>query len=337
MTRSTRVVSVADTSSVAEARRAAAECAKSAGLGETSVARAALVATELATNLVKHGDGGSLLINEEDGRPALTVLAVDKGRGFRSTVQAAMQDGYSTAGSPGTGLGAIDRASVDFDVYSMAGKGSVVWCRIEEPEPRTVAPAPRPHTTVSGVCVPARGESEAGDAWEAVSTAETTTIVVADGLGHGPSAATASVAAVRVLRERAGETLQVLMQDMHGALRATRGAAVAIARIHPGAGTLDYIGVGNISASIYSDAGVRRAISQNGIVGHEMRRGGQVFSFPWTPSSMLAMYSDGLTTSWNLDGYPGLMARHPSMIAAVLYRDYCRGSDDATVVVAKPS
>ncbi|MCX2689329.1 ATP-binding protein, partial [Pseudomonas sp. DCB_AW] len=36
---------------------------------------------------------------------------------------------------------------------------------------------------------------------------------------------------------------------------------------------------------------------------------------------------------WNLQAYPGLVLRHPAVIAAVLHRDFCRGRDDVTVLV----
>ena len=331
MTRTTRQVHVTDPSGVAAARRVAIECAQAAKLGETAVGRAALVATELATNIVKHGSDGSILFTQEEPDVrAMTILAVDRGRGF-TDVPAALRDGYSTAGSPGNGLGAIDRASVELDVFTVPGKGSAISCRVQDGE----QPERMDGLILGGVCVAVHGETEPGDAWD-VMTDGTTTVLVADGLGHGPVAAEASNAATRVLRERPGQSLELLMQDMHTALRPTRGAAVAMARIDPAAGRLDYVGVGNISAAILSDEQrVKRAVSQNGIVGHEMRRV-QTVPLPWSPSSVLIMTSDGISTSWNLDAYPGLVMRHPSMIAAVLFRDHARGTDDATVVVAKP-
>ena len=82
------------------------------------------------------------------------------------------------------------------------------------------------------------------------------------------------------------------------------------------------------------DDGVRRAVSHNGIVGHEMRKV-QLFSYPWKPSAILLMHSDGVGTAWNVDHYPGLRAQSPEVIAAVIHRDFCRGSDDATIVVVK--
>jgi hypothetical protein len=44
------------------------------------------------------------------------------------------------------------------------------------------------------------------------------------------------------------------------------------------------------------------------------------------------MHTDGLGTRWSLDDYAGLLRRHPSVIAAVLYRDFSRNRDDATVL-----
>ncbi len=45
--------------------------------------------------------------------------------------------------------------------------------------------------------------------------------------------------------------------------------------------------------------------------------------------------SDGVATSWQLDPYPGLSQKHPTLIAAVLFRDFSRRRDDATVVVIR--
>ena len=49
----------------------------------------------------------------------------------------------------------------------------------------------------------------------------------------------------------------------------------------------------------------------------------------------LVMHSDGVSARWSLERYPGLAVRDPSLVAGVLYRDFCRGSDDATVVAVR--
>lgn len=324
---------MSDPSEVANARRVAAACAAKLRLGETSSGRAALVATELATNLIKHAEGGSLLFGTGEAR--LAIVSIDKGRGL-TNLAAALSDGYSTAGSAGTGLGAVKRACSSFDLYALPGRGTAILCTIEDPAPPAPLLEARSRIVAGGVCIPKPGEEQNGDNWVAKLGRDAVTVAVADGLGHGPAAATASTAAVRVIAERFDQPLEHMMQDAHGALRPTRGAAVAICRIHLTVGRADFIGAGNIAGTIAAGDTARKTVSLPGIVGHEMRKV-QSFSYPWLASSVLVMQSDGVSANWNAANYPGLMQHDPALIAAVLFRDHCRGTDDATVVVAKAS
>jgi len=332
-----RIERVGDTSEVAGARRAAAECASASRLSETAAGNAALLATELATNLLKHAGGGSMLFGTDESRPqAMTITAIDKGRGMIN-VAAAMQDGYSTAGSQGTGLGAVERRATSLDIYTMPDKGTVIHCTIADDAPRSSSPFDiQPRIAIAGLSLPKPGETAFGDAWIAMRGNDTVTVAVADGLGHGPAAATASAAAVRIFAGGAEQPLEQLMQDAHAALRPTRGAAVGIARIYPQQRRVDFIGSGNIAGTIADDEGMRKTVSLPGIVGHEMRKL-QTFSYPWSASSVLILHSDGLSASWATKTYPGLLQHEAALIAAVLYRDHCRGNDDATVVAAKAS
>jgi hypothetical protein len=75
-------------------------------------------------------------------------------------------------------------------------------------------------------------------------------------------------------------------------------------------------------------------VSHNGIIGHEYRKISE-FSHPWYAQSVLLLHSDGIGTHWDLDRYPGLLSRDPSLVAGILYRDFTRGRDDVTVVVVK--
>lgn len=335
MIRVSEAVRVDDTSQIADARRAAVTCATSLRLSETSVGRAALVATELATNLIKHAGGGSLLFGADEARErSMVVLSLDKGSGL--TNAAALGDGYSTAGTPGTGLGAVRRAAATFDVYALPDGGTTILATIEDAAEQTPLLRAPSRIVVGGICIPKPGEELSGDAWTAGVSRDVVTLSVADGLGHGPAAATASTAAIRVVAERFEQPLEHMFQDAHGVLRPTRGAAMAVARIQLTAGRTEFIGVGNIAGTIVTDDAMRKTVSLSGIVGHEMRKV-QSFSYPWLASSVLILQSDGVSANWNAAKYPGLMQHAPALIAAVLYRDHCRGTDDATVVVAKAS
>ena len=328
---------VGDASSVGAARRAAVQFAESLRLSDNTVARAGLVATELATNLVKHAPGGTILIGTDNAEgESIVLISTDSGAGI-ANVATAKIDGYSTAGSPGTGLGALQRACTSIEFYTLPRRGTVIVCRVAGEEMPASPPlhAP-PRLRVAGISLAKPGQEEDGDAWTAVVGREVSTIVVADGLGHGPAAATASGWAIRVVADGADQSLEDLLQDVHNALRPTRGAAVGIARIHAAVGRVDFIGSGNIAGTIAAEGGVRRMVSMPGIAGHEMRKI-QVFSYPWTASSVLILQSDGVSANWNVEHYPGLMQHEPALIGAALYRDHCRGNDDATVVVAKAS
>jgi anti-sigma regulatory factor (Ser/Thr protein kinase) len=333
-----RAVSVIDSSQVATARRVAQQCAETARLSEESVGRAALVATELATNIIKHApSGGTILFGSDEQNPrSLTMVAINSGTGIRS-VPEALRDGFSTAGSSGTGLGAIARSATQMDVYTLPDRGVAVFWRRDDQSPDAASLIGSPsRISMGGVCIPVAGEDVSGDSWFGHATRDNATICVADGLGHGEGAATASLAAIRSFADQPDLPIEEILHKQHGALRPTRGAAIGIARIETAQSRVDFTGAGNISAAIINGETTRRLVSVNGIVGHELRKP-QKYSYPWTADAVLLMHSDGVSANWSISNYPGLLQHEPALIAAVIYRDLCRGSDDATVVVAKSS
>jgi hypothetical protein len=295
----------------------------------------ALVATEAATNLLKHGGGGTIVVHagmDGSAEPAVELVAIDRGPGM-TNVDACLVDGYSTAGSPGTGLGAVRRVSTEFDVYSQPGAGTALYARVARA--RALRPESHgPRLLVGGIVVPHPAEVVCGDDWAVRFDPAATTVTLCDGLGHGPLAAQAAHAATAVLRTHGDRALPDLVSVMHDALRPTRGAAVAVARIETGAALVRYCGVGNISGGVIGDGRPRHLVSQNGTLGRETRRI-QEYTYEWPPNGLLVLHSDGIATRWRLQDYPGLAARHPTLIAAVLYRDHRRGRDDATTVVVK--
>jgi len=95
-----------------------------------------------------------------------------------------------------------------------------------------------------------------------------------------------------------------------------------------------YVGVGNIAGAVVSQGVVRRMVSHNGTAGHIAPRIRE-FTYPWSGSATIILHSDGLSSKWDLDAYPGLATSHPSLIAGVLFRDYRRGNDDASIAVMR--
>jgi anti-sigma regulatory factor (Ser/Thr protein kinase) len=324
------VLAVTEPSQVGDARRTATALAGALAFGQTRCGEVAIVATEVANNLVRHASSGELIIRSlrAEGCAGIEFLAIDKGPGIANVSQA-LRDGYSTGGTPGTGLGAVRRLSTEFDIYSWAGSGTALLSRMWAGEP----PARSGGWDFGVVCLPKPGEEQCGDSWSISALAGRLSIVVADGLGHGPIAATASRQAVQTFRENLGAGPVSLMQSLHAALRSTRGAAVALVELKPGE-LLRFVGVGNIAASVINGGATRNMVSHNGTVGAEARRV-QEFTYPWSDDSLLVMHSDGLATQWQMSSYPGLTNKHPALIAAVLYRDFRRIRDDVTVLIAK--
>ena len=325
---------VRDPSQVAEARRIAVALAHANGFDEADAGRVAIVASELATNLIKHGGGGELLVGSYDDSTGsgIELLSLDKGAGI-ANVGLSSRDGHSTAGSAGNGLGAIQRVSHFSDIYSVPDDGTAILARLQTGSPGTRVPAGLPDHGAIGIAMP--GEDACGDAWCYHTLSDAVVLMVADGLGHGLFAAEASHAAVRSFHRTIGKSPSVALTDMHAALRHTRGAAIAVARIDHTAGEILYSGVGNIAGTVVNaDHSVQRMVSSNGTIGHVAKRI-RDFTYRLEGSPVVILASDGLGTSWHLEDYPGLSRRHPTLIAGVLYRDHNRGRDDVTVLVAR--
>ncbi|RNF28751.1 serine/threonine protein kinase [Massilia aurea] len=324
------VFAVSHASDVAAVRRAGQKLADSLGFNETRAGQLALIITEAATNILKHAGEGEIHVGPAQSPAGIgvDVLALDKGPGI-ADLASSLVDGVSTAGTAGTGLGALHRLSDEFDVYSTPGEGSVFFMRLWRD-----VPGPTPcGVEVGALWTPIRGEEACGDGWAVACEASGATLLAADGLGHGPDAARAANAAIGALERRGPVGASEMMHLAHEALRPTRGAALAAARIDFDAGELRFAGVGNIGAVAFDET--RRAlVSHNGIVGHNMRKV-QEFAVPFGPGALCVLHSDGIETRWDLDKYPGLQGRSPALIAAVLMRDYIRGRDDAMVLVVR--
>ncbi|MFQ5627217.1 MAG: SpoIIE family protein phosphatase [bacterium] len=329
-----RSVAVNDASHVGRLRRFVREQARSVDFSEETTEKAAIIATELATNLVKHtSKGGQVLICKicMDGLSGLEFISLDCGPGVHNPGRM-LEDGHSTAGSPGTGLGAIRRLSHRFELHSQPGLGTVVFSQLlAKPPDRQFL---QKKGGIAAVRCALAGEEKCGDDWAVADTDRGVVIMVADGLGHGPVAATASQAARKIFLENATSSPAEILRKLHDGLRHTRGAAVAIAEIDCQAEKIQYAGVGNISGSIVSPAGSQGCMSYNGTVGYQVRKIDQI-SYTFKRGNLLIMHSDGLKSKWNLSAYRDAFKSSPAVLSALLYRDFTRTTDDVTVVVAR--
>ncbi|MNO65709.1 Serine/threonine-protein kinase RsbT [compost metagenome] len=322
----TQVLRLDDASEIGHARRTAQKLAERHGFAEADAGRVALLATELASNVLKHAGHGELhlrVLPRAQGRFGIELLTVDRAQGFDA--QACLADGYSSVGTQGIGLGAVARLAQVFDVHADA-RGAVVLARLyphsdQDPDLRL------------GISQHALHDDPAcGDTWHVAIHDQQLCALMIDGLGHGPEAEQAALAGAKAFAETPFDEPLQLLQSLHDAMGGTRGGAVAMARYEAVHGRLAFTGIGNIGVSLVAGTQTRGLASLPGIVGSQYRKA-QVFDYADVNGNLLIMYSDGLQSRWNLKDYPGLVHRHPAVIAAVLHRDFCRGRDDVTVLV----
>jgi len=319
-----------DPSQTGNARRQALSLAGQMDFDELRQGQLGIIVTEAARNIEAHAGEGEIILSgwTYDTTAGIDVVALDKGKGI-DNVSSALQDGYSTAGTPGYGLGAISRLSGTFQVYTGSGIGTAVFARVLRTADEVESEL-KPYQ-MTAISVPIVGESICGDEWSAERTHGRSLYIVADGLGHGPVAAEAAREAVRIFHLSSQYAPERILSEIHSALGKTRGAAVSIAEISHANGVLNYAGAGNVVAVILSGGKTRSLVSMNGTVGHSIGKI-QQFSYPWQAGSTLIMHSDGLGTRWNIEQYPGLASRHPGLLAGVLFRDFSRRRDDATIL-----
>ena len=323
---------IAHASDVAAARRAGQKLADSLGFDDVKAGRLAIIITEAATNILKHaGEGTVTVMRTQSGvaMPGVDVVAIDNGPGI-ADLDFALRDGVSTAGTAGTGLGALRRQADEFDAWTQHGRGSAFFMRIW----RGAVPPEPCGIEVGALCTPLAGEDESGDGWGVTCDLDGATLLGVDGLGHGPEAAKAAAGAIEALEKRPAAPPGEVVQTAHELLRITRGAALSVARIDYRSDEVRFAGIGNVSAIVHDGMARRALVSHNGIVGHNMRKV-QEFTVPFPPGALCVLASDGIQTQWDLSAYPGLHMHAPALVAAVLMRDYIRRRDDAMVLVAR--
>ena len=321
-------IPITERSSIGEARRSAIHAAQLLGFDEGRRSDIGIVATEAATNILVHAQSGELLICPfvQGGSFWLDLIALDSGPGI-ADVSRALEDGFSSAGTAGQGLGAIGRLTNAYSLYTARDKGTVCWCRFSHGGPQS-------DMSVGLVNIPVARETECGDAVLIRRSSARDLYMVVDGLGHGAGAAKAAEAAVEAVDRFASESLPEILIRTHDALKVTRGAAMSLAAVDRDRRLVMHAGIGNVAAILYTGNLSRSLMAQNGTLGAVLPRVPQEYSYPLEPNSSLLMFSDGLSTKKTVSNYVGLLNRPPGLVAALLYRDFARKRDDATALYA---
>lgn len=330
---SAETIDVSHRSGVGHARRAARALCKAIGFNTQQCEEVAIVAAELASNLVKHAHGGKVILQplKEEERSGLQIETLDSGPGI-CDLDRAVTDGYSTAGGLGTGLGTVNRLMDELTVESQEDGGAHVLCRrwlhthVEDhrPCPLSFGVAARPHPM----------QDVSGDTFVIKQWAETALVGVIDGLGHGPAAQQAALAARDYIERHCEQGLEDIFRGVGYACHSTRGVVMALARFDWGVGHLSLASLGNIEVRVFGTPEPFRSDVRRGIIGVNNQRPA-ICHHQWDPAYVMVMHSDGLTSHWRWDAFANLADKPASAMAAGLLDALAKDDDDATVLVVR--
>ncbi|HST51605.1 MAG TPA: ATP-binding protein [Pyrinomonadaceae bacterium] len=338
---------IKDEVQVGAARRGVHRYASQLGFGEDKLSELDIVVQEIGTNAARYATAGGCLhwtsaLGEE---PGLELFYTDRGPGIYD-LDRALRDGVTSGGSLGMGFGAMRRLLDEFDAHSVP-KGTT---RRLAPARRTtygtaifgrkwVAPPGEENREARrlarrlGVWSRARpGEDKNGDAYFIGGHGEETLLAIVDGLGHGLGANEAALVALDTLEQWRGEPLGETILALHDALRATRGAVLGAVVVNRRRESFTYAGVGNVELRVFGSPEPARPIPTNGTLGARLSQV-RVWPHRWTEGTTLVLASDGISASWDIAAYPGILDKSCQLLAGVLLRDFSRSSDDATVLV----
>ncbi|WP_018616680.1 ATP-binding SpoIIE family protein phosphatase [Segetibacter koreensis] len=304
------------------------------GFSDERAGQLDIIVAELCSNLIKHAGHGYLLVKaiEEHGNNGVEVICIDNGPGI-ADIKRMMLDGTSTKHTLGHGLGALQRLSDKFDIYSQKDWGTVILSRIFQNP--LACYTPKFTTEVKGLLVPKKGEKVCGDGFYYKHTNNQFKLFVGDGLGHGPDAAKAVDEAINSFKYCHEENPVEIIKYIHRTVKKTRGLVGTVVTFDFDVKEWNICGVGNILTKLSNFSQSKNYMSYNGILGHNIPGSLKEQKTPYEQGQYLILCSDGIKTKWELNNYPGIYKKDLSIVTAALYKDQTRNTDDASVVVAK--
>jgi anti-sigma regulatory factor (Ser/Thr protein kinase) len=342
-------VALIEEASIGQARRALKRCcAADHNFSERQLAEVDIAVKEIGSNAIKFGRAtGQIHFTATDTRldpPGVEIVYFDKGPGIEDTLLA-LEDGYTTTGSMGAGLGAIKRMADEFYIYSMMhsptrrlsvyertthGTAIVVRKFIQQGQERDSGGRAR----WGAFTRPQVGQDCNGDGYLIKTFENRQIIAIIDGLGHGEGARLATDAAIASIEENSEAEVEAIIRAAHEALRLTRGAVLGLAALDWASRTIEYCGIGNTDFRVLGGGKPLRFISHNGTLGSRLDRV-KVFKEQLPRASTIVLSTDGISDRWDPESYPGLLGLDPQLLCAVLLRDYGRANDDATILCGR--
>ncbi len=303
------------------------------GFTEKRTGEIDIIIAEMASNLVKHGGGGEILVRmvTTHSEEALEIICIDNGPGMNEP-QKMMTDGFSSTNTLGHGLGSINRLSDMFQIYSLRDWGTILLSRIHK---KALSSIKRSPVDVRSLLVCKPGEQVCGDGAAVKYTDKYVKLFLGDGLGHGKEANTAVNEAIRCFETGRESDPVELMRSINTGVKRTRGLVAAAAVYSFDEKKWSICGVGNINTRVHHPSATKTYMAYNGIIGLNVPNTMKAQDVNNENGQVLIMCSDGIRTKWDVARYPGILKYDLSMLAAAIYKDHARRTDDMSVLVCR--
>lgn len=180
------------------------------------------------------------------------------------------------------------------------------------------------------------GNSESGDHYLVKPFPDGAIVAVVDGLGHGPSAAAVAAIAIAALEGHVHEQVAVLIRRCHEALAGTRGVVMSLASFNARAGTMTWVGVGNVAgwllrASARAGRAREALFLRGGVVGYRLPSLHPA-EVPVEHGDTLIFATDGVRSGFADEL---ILDDTPQRIAERILAAYGKDTDDALVLVVR--
>lgn len=318
------------------ARRTAKQLAQQLGFDGNDQELIVLVVSELASNLIKYAGRGQIKLQAlfENDQTGLLIESHDKGPGFN--VDRALTDGFSSSGSLGIGLGAIQRMVDDMHIDSRQtnNTGTDIICKKWLPgsiraDSHKVCPL-----EIGIVSKAKQGFELNGDAYVIKNNHQHWLVAVIDGVGHGPQAHKAAFLAKQYVESHVSQSLHGLFHGVEQACQGSNGVVMAIAQFDLTNDQLSFASIGNIEAKLIGRGDMPHLPVRRGILGRHAPLP-MICSHSWTAHQGLVMHSDGVSSRWHWRDYPHLQDKPAQLIAEHMHHQLNKDGDDATLLFVK--
>lgn len=304
-----------------------------AGFSAQKLGEIDIIVSEMTSNLFKYAVGGEILLSygQENNLDYFEIISIDNGPGMNDASKM-IADGVSTTNTLGHGLGSIKRLSDKFEIYSQKGWGTIALSRVYRVTPGL---RKRPPMDIRRLVVSKPGETVSGDGCYYEINSDTVKILVADGLGHGIEANKAVNEAVKAFKEINSDDPTDIIRHLHSSIKKTRGMVGTVILYDIKTKTWKFSGIGNISMKLLSTLNSKNYISYNGIIGHNIPTTMKPQEATHLDYNQMILCSDGIKSRWESSKYPLIHKYDLTILAAALYKDYARKTDDMSVVIAR--